>query len=234
MQTEILKAAVGGDLLYGEMKRVQKTFAFRNTAKMVVYANKIPRINDSSYAFKRRLLVIDFPNTFEEKSSNKDYAAELIGEHGLSGLLNWTLLGLQRLVANNWVFTDSKQQRAARENFLRISQPVLSFLEEWTEYSVDEVIEADNMYNIFNGYCEEYLLAPLDENMFKVGMRLSTKVQIRRGKIDGKRAQRYYGIKLKPGIKAYLDQKEINAALKLDYGDGHTEQGGLEEYEATD
>jgi putative DNA primase/helicase len=234
MQTEILKAAVGGDLLYGEMKRVQKTFAFRNTAKMVVYANKIPRINDSSYAFKRRLLVIDFPNTFGEKNSKKDYATELIEEHGLSGLLNWALLGLQRLVGNNWVFSDSVQQRTARENFLRVSQPVLSFLEEWTEYSVDEAIEADNMYNIFNGYCEEYLLAPLNENMFKVGMRQSTKVQIRREMIDGKRAQRYYGIKLKSGVATYLEQKEINAALKLDYGDGQKELGGIEDYEPTE
>ena len=64
-QTGMLKSLTGEDLLRMEMKG-KPVKNFRNYAKIVCAANKLPETTDKSIGFYRRWCILDFPNIFNE------------------------------------------------------------------------------------------------------------------------------------------------------------------------
>lgn len=65
-QTEIFQKITGGDAIDGEFKGVNNLKRFTVYAKMTIYGNKFPRVKDPTPAFKKRMLFIEFPNTFSD------------------------------------------------------------------------------------------------------------------------------------------------------------------------
>ncbi|MEM1757208.1 MAG: phage/plasmid primase, P4 family, partial [Candidatus Bathyarchaeia archaeon] len=61
--TETIKQLTGQDLITAEFKGKQKTFQFINYAKLIVLANRLPPVTDSSIAWWERVIVIEFPVT---------------------------------------------------------------------------------------------------------------------------------------------------------------------------
>jgi putative DNA primase/helicase len=59
------KTLVSGDSVTGQPKYGQP-FIFRNLAKLVFSANRIPDSDDTSYAYYKRWLILTFEKTFTE------------------------------------------------------------------------------------------------------------------------------------------------------------------------
>ena len=184
MQTPTFKAATGGDTIFGEWKNVQTAFPFVNFAKFVIYANRVPKIEDSSFAFWERVIAIDFPHTFTKSEAKKDYHKTLIAEDSLAGLLNWALTGLKRLQEHGWEFTETQTQIEAKMNMRRQSQPVKMFLDEWTEFDNRGDIPKASLFEAFRIYCDVYALLVPDESGFTRELKRNTNLQIKRQNME--------------------------------------------------
>jgi P4 family phage/plasmid primase-like protien len=96
----IFKMLVSGDSIRAQNK-FKDPFSFRNYAKLIFSANKIPESDDDSYAYYRRWLILEFENIFEDENRDTKLIEKLTTPEELSGLLNLTLIALKKLRKDN-------------------------------------------------------------------------------------------------------------------------------------
>ena len=190
--TGAFKMLTGGDLIRGERK-FQKPFQFYNYAKLIYSANELPQSNDTTDAFFRRWEIIEFPYTFTEDpdDGNKNKDANIIEkittEEELSGLFNWALEGLKRVLKNE-KFTHTKNTDIIKNTWLTQTNPLKVFIDTFVEVKQGEYVEKDVFYEKYNDFCSFHSAPTLDKNV--VGRKLSKMIpQVRssRRKIGGNR-----------------------------------------------
>ena len=227
MQTPTFKAATGGDTIYGEWKNVQDDFPFVNFAKFVIYANRVPKIDDPTFAFWERVVAIEFPHTFTKDKAKKDHYKTLIEEDTLAGLLNWSIEGLKRLRRNNWEFTETKTQTDAKGNMQRQAQPVKMFIDEWTEFDNRSDIPKASLFDAFKIYCDLYGLLIPSENEFTRELKRTINVEMKRLNLDdwdiSGRVLCWRGVKINENIEAFIPDMAgvdgVNCQIEDEYDD---------------
>ena len=88
------------------------------------------------------------------------------------GVFLWAFEGLQRLVANNFKFTESDRIRANREAVKRDNNNIFDFMdsEGYIRRKADASISSKDFYEIYRMWCEENSLAPLKARSFSDAM----------------------------------------------------------------
>ncbi len=166
--TGSFKIATGGGYISGEYKFGDQ-FQFINFAKLTFATNKIPmtKLNDDDIAYYKRWIVLMFENIFDDnnKKTDKYLIDKLTTEKELSGLLNWSLVGLKRLLKNS-KFSYGKDvdevKRIVERNasdIARFSQDCL-IEEEGTWYS------KQNLYDEYKEFCGLNMLPLLTKEKF--------------------------------------------------------------------
>lgn len=158
------KMLTGGDIISAERK-FKGHFTFTNYAKLIFSCNKVPESRDDTTAFYRRWIMINFPHKFEGKNKNPNILEEITTEDELSGLLNWALEGLRRLLKNGH-FSNSITTEEIREQYIKQSNPVLAFVEDRLISDSQGEISKDELYRLFCDYCEEVGLPTKAKNVF--------------------------------------------------------------------
>ena len=129
----------------------------------------------------------------------------------------WAFEGLQRLVANNFKFTESQRTRDNREAVKRDSNNVFDFLESegYIRLKADCTISSKDLYEIYRMWCEENNLTPLKRRSFSDSVIASqTKYNLEDcNKIinaAGRRVWGFFGIEAiaKPNINGFSDVSE--------------------------
>ena len=84
----------------------------------------------------------------------------------------WAFEGLQRLVANNFKFTESDRIRENREAVKRDNNNIFDFMdsEGYIQRKADASISSKDFYEIYRMWCEENSLAPLKARSFSDAM----------------------------------------------------------------
>jgi putative DNA primase/helicase len=176
LETTLLKYATGQDTIEAEIKGKQNRLKFRNTAKITVLANKFPRVKDNSTAFRERRLFIKFPNEFTGKNQIQNIEQNwLTLNDERSGILNWMLQGLKRLLEQGY-FTESKTQQETEAAFLRASDTIGAFLKEMVVYDKTKVTTRGEAFESYKNYCE--VLGLDSENDKKFTQRLKEEKRI--------------------------------------------------------
>jgi putative DNA primase/helicase len=134
-QGEMLDAALtkrmsGGGRMQARFLR-QEFFEFKFKGLIVMDTNHHPIFDGSDAAIKRRIMVIDFPNTIDPAREDTALRGRVMRE--APGIMNWVLAGYADYAANGLQIPPSVQ--AAKEAVLEDHNPVLEFLEE--RYSLD-------------------------------------------------------------------------------------------------
>lgn len=163
-ETGKFKIATGNDSLGAENK-FQQGFNFVNYAKFLFSANKVPEVTDESDAYFRRWLIVVFPNVFSEDKRDLKILEKLTTPEVLSGLLNFALEGLKRLLEKR-DFSFSRSVEQIRQDYKRKASPVAAFFDDKIEVSTDEWVPKDELYNAFLRYCRENKLPPMDRVTF--------------------------------------------------------------------
>jgi putative DNA primase/helicase len=95
--TGMFKTLVSGDTIRAQQK-YGHSFNFRNYAKLIFSANKIPDSDDKSYAYYKRWLILPFEKVFDGKETKDSKLIDkLTTPEELSGLLNLALIALKQL-----------------------------------------------------------------------------------------------------------------------------------------
>ena len=211
------KMLTGGDMIRGERK-YQNPFKFKNFAKLIFSANELPYTKDTTDAFFRRWVIIDFPNQFDEDDEDTDpnILDKLTTEEELSGFLNFVLDGLERILEQEH-FTHSSSMDSIKEKWILKTDPFLAFFEKHIEESSTGQIPKEELpgiedkpntfYKAYKDFCNKN-----DKTAKKKGTitkRLKTKIPLidePRPEIHGKRVRLFAGLKFKDASEySYLN-----------------------------
>lgn len=172
----LIKKAIGDDLILGEHK-YKDPFIFKNSAKMIFSCNSIPESNDVSRAWTRRWMIFSFPHRFDGADRDETLIDRLTTPTELSGLLNYALDGLDRLRANDGVFTGREDEEIEHERYWSLADPVLPYsmarldirlTELWEEGIRTDVpiVRVTDMYGDFVDWCMARKLTPVSQIKF--------------------------------------------------------------------
>lgn len=130
----------------------EKPITIQNYCKFIFNANIIGKKDiERSQGFYRRLLILPFNVTIPEAERDPELAAKIINTE-LSGIFNWILKGLNRILKNKR-FTITPEIEAVRTEFEKESDSVALFIEE-CGYVKDETTKPLRMKDLYDEYWE--------------------------------------------------------------------------------
>lgn len=167
--SSIFKKLATGDSIMVENKG-ETPFMLDNYATLIFCTNEMPRVNDQSHGFMRRLVIIPFNAKFSPSDPDYDphIKDKLLTENGMKYLLKLAISGLKRLVANK-KFTDSSKVAEQLKAYEETNNPVLLFVQS---HQVENQVARD-VYLQYSTWCRENGLSPVSNINF--GRILSSK-----------------------------------------------------------
>ena len=185
-------------------------------ARLLAFSNgDLQALYDRSDGFYRRQLVLTTKEKPVGRVDDPDLAEKMKVE--AEGIFLWAFEGLQRLVANNFKFTESQRTQDNREAVKRDNNNVFDFLESegYIRLKADCTISSKDLYEIYQMWCEENNLTPLKRRSFsesvianqsKHNLEYCNKIT----NAAGRRVWGFFGIEAiaKPNISGFSDISE--------------------------
>ena len=143
-----------------------KPYTITQYAKLIFNCNELPKDVENTRAFFRRFLIIHFDVTIPEEEQDKELAKKII-KNELSGVFNWVLQGLERLLTNK-SFTYSHSVSQLIRQYEHESDSVKMFLEE-DGYEVDNHVQKPFkiLYDEYTDFCTASKFIALNKKNFK-------------------------------------------------------------------
>jgi len=208
-ETDKFKNLTGHDLVTANRK-YKTPIHFQNFAKMIFCANEIPDTIDKTFAFFNRWIIIDFPYTFLPKSEMTDDPMEKLQDtniidklscpNELSGLLNWSLAGLDRLMKNKY-FSYSGKTEDIKIKWIRKSNSFSAFMMDCVENDYDCSITKNELRRVYTIYCKKHHLKPVSDTMLKSVLTKEYGSSDDRPTIDTQRIRVWSSIKFVQGVQ---------------------------------
>ena len=147
---DTIKSIVSGDPVMIEYKG-KDAFPAQLSTRIMAAANILPKVSDDTNAFYRRLMILEFLHIVAEEDQDPYLVEKLKTE--LSGIFNWALVGLQRLLTQN-SFTIPTSSKRSVKNFEHDSDVVKKFIAEHCVASETERTLVADVYQTFRDYCK--------------------------------------------------------------------------------
>jgi putative DNA primase/helicase len=172
----IFKSLVGRDTIQARRK-FKEAIEFKNYAKLIFATNTLPEPKMVSEAFWLRWVVIRFPMKFlpqkeidaipldkrsNVKLQNPTLLDDLSGEEEISGLLNWALNGLDRLIENK-DFTFTKTVKVVQQEWLRQSNSLIAFCDDCVIEDYDSFMTRSSFKQQYLNYCRKHKITSLSD-----------------------------------------------------------------------
>lgn len=203
------KVATGGGSITGEYK-FGNQFSFHNFSKFTFACNKIPDVTDfDDTAYFNRWIVIRFENTLEKKIPN--FIKTLITEEERSGLFNWAMIGLKRLLENGG-FTYANDADETKMEMMRSSSSAGEFIAKCVEQKNGSDITKEEMYDTYVEFCTENKLSIATKKSF--GMKFITLKFVSDGLVYAQNGKRVEGWRNVGVIKSEKQMVKIDIAEK--------------------
>ena len=164
LETDIFKQMASGEpiearLPYGE------PFILNEYAKLIFNCNELPKDVEHTNAYFRRFLIIGFDVTIPEDKQDKQLPQKIINTE-LSGVFNWILQGLDRILEQK-NFSKCEAVENARSDYEKQSDSVQLFISEY-EYttSATEYTLISELFILYRGFCNEDGYRPVGKSNF--------------------------------------------------------------------
>ena len=194
--TATFKALVSGDRMFGDDK-FEKGFNFKNTARLLFAANKLPsNLVDQSTGFYRRLVLIPFENIISNEDIDRELEDTLYEER--QGIVRWAMAGLKRLTENNYVFTESNAAKNLMKEYKKDNNSTLWFVDEYCKLDSAANIPGKVLYDTYKKACLDARLTSVSQREFnaQIGSQFGDK-GVHKYQGSQSRAVEFAGIKLK-------------------------------------
>ncbi|TLX23953.1 DNA primase [Chryseobacterium indologenes] len=154
----ILEASIFKQLVSGEPVEARlpygQPFTLKQYAKLIFNCNELPKDVEHTNAYFRRFLIIPFDVTIPPEEQDKNLHTKII-ENELSGVFNWVMEGLNRLLEQKRFSVCEAAQKAV-ENYKMESDSVQMYLSEYSyNISIKEEIPLQEMYKEYKYFCED-------------------------------------------------------------------------------
>jgi putative DNA primase/helicase len=163
LQTDIFKQISSGEpitarLPYGE------PITLNEYAKLIFNCNELPRDVEHTNAYFRRFLIINFDVTIPENMQDRQLPQKIIKSE-LSGVFNWVLKGLDRLLEQK-NFSKCEAIDNARSNYEKQSDSVKMFIDENEYQTSTNYTTISELYGNYKGFCIEDGYKPVGKSNF--------------------------------------------------------------------
>ena len=152
--TVSLKMATGEDLVDCERK-FREPFAFTNYAKLVFLTNQIPLTADRTFAFFRRIFLLEFPNKFVLGKNADPDIVDKIDKKEFETLGYLALAKLGQLRSNRFVFSRHEETEKVRIKYESLSNPLIKFLEDFVVREPNSDIPKIEFQKTFEDYLRD-------------------------------------------------------------------------------
>lgn len=213
-QSHKLKKLISGEELTINMK-YKDQFKFKPQAKFIFAVNTMPRVDDSSTATERRIMVVNFNNNFRLNPNTALRFSSGILATELSGILNWMLDGAMSLRTDK-KFMATAEQRDSLLEYREENSSVEGFIGECLEFVEGEITPARQLYEEYKQYCIK------DGRKFKGNIAFSKEVKAygkryekfqMMERISGHESARFEGVRIN---KNWSDEKVYHPRSALD------------------
>lgn len=165
LEASIFKQLVSGEPVEARLP-YGNPFILTHYAKLIFNCNELPRDVEQTEAYFRRFLIIPFEKTIPEDQQDKELAQKIIANE-LSGVFNWVLDGLKRLLDQK-KFSNCDAALNARKQYELESDSVKLFLLE-NDYiqHASAYIPIKALYTDYREYCKNDGIPPVKKSNFK-------------------------------------------------------------------
>jgi putative DNA primase/helicase len=157
MQNDLFKQMTSGEPIEARLP-YGNPMTLTSYAKLIFNANELPKDVEHSNAYFRRFLIVPFDVTIPEDKQDKQLSKKII-ESELSGVFNWVLSGLQRLLKQK-NFSECEAVKQALEAYKTESNSIQLFLIE-NDFKSDP-----KNYRLFKEIYFEYKQFCIEDGMF--------------------------------------------------------------------
>jgi putative DNA primase/helicase len=232
------KEATGRDEITAPRK-FMNPIKFKNYAKMIFSCNELPSPKDLSPAFFERWQYLEFPYTFKtqqyidsitdnkEKAITKlidpDIVEKLTTTDELSGLLNWALDGLKRLLKQN-AFSTTNTWQDVKGIWMRKSNSLYAFVTDCIVEDWDSKIIKSDFRKAYVMYCKKHKITSYSDKFIHSNLPNIVSVVEERFMKDGEYDRCWVGISFKEHIEDEFNQlnhpfRLIGQTSNLDYSE---------------
>lgn len=208
----VFKQLTGGDPVKIEAKFRQE-FYYTFPGAIVIACNNLPSIADDkgSHLFER-MLIVPLDNTIPREKRDPALLDKILPEK--SAIFNWSLEGLQRLIANNYKFTRCDASEKASSEYRDQMDTVHRFLTEYYELTGNEkdTVQKTVFDTAYLRWCEVNEYKAVNKGNIKTRM-VANGCRCNLGDVDGRR-----GITVYRGLKAKFTEPDE----KVPFDDGKT------------
>jgi P4 family phage/plasmid primase-like protien len=169
---EVVKALVGHDPMEGEKKGLQEPVSFEGEFAVIVTTNEEPnvRMAGDESAWRRRLVIIEFPTARAAKAQVIEKFEEQIMQEESEGVFAWMIQG----AVNHWKelkegkgFTTTDSQKERVEGLIGRSKSAETFI--LTNVDSDpggQGVTSEELYDAYSAYCVAQNWVPFPEHRF--------------------------------------------------------------------
>jgi putative DNA primase/helicase len=159
LQAEKFKQLTSGEPIEARLPYGQPMM-LTNYAKLAFNTNELPKDVEHTPAFFRRFQIIPFDVTIPEEKRNPNLANEII-EAELSGVFNWILEGLNRLLQQG-KFSKCEAAQKALETYRIESDSVAMFIDEYGyQKSIENYKSLADLYPRYKNFCMDNGFRPV-------------------------------------------------------------------------
>ena len=149
-----LKKLISGDPVDGE-KKYQESYSFRNYAKLIFSANQIPEVFDSSDAFARRFVIIEWTKKFYGDDRQIYVRTIEDDKEELSGIFN-IMVAFARILLKTRKIKYEKTVRDSKIAWTEKADSVKNFVDRMcvTDSSEEYSISKQKLYSQYISFCK--------------------------------------------------------------------------------
>lgn len=199
-ETGLYKKLITNTLAITADRKYGQPFKFTPSIKLVACCNKmLTATYDNTSGFYRRLLPIVV------KPMRKDFVPDLQFYEKLrkerDGIVQWALIGLNRLISHNWILHESQRTKDYMEQKQTIDNPLPIFMTSVFEYDPAYTgVPITEIMKVYEYWCRKNSVTPmksravqiwLSDNAEKYGIKTTTNLQA-----ENKRVRGYKGLRI--------------------------------------
>lgn len=162
------KLATGGLPVTADRK-FEKPFKFIPYCKFIMCGNSMLKCtSDKSDGFYRRLLPIPTKPKNTKRKDIRDFGSLVASES--AGILQWSLIGLKRLIDNGWNFTISERSNEYLQDFRELSDHLPSFMNDCFVADESRDFTNEELRIAYTKWCTENDIKALQQKTIKEWM----------------------------------------------------------------
>lgn len=193
---ERLLSISGGDPQNIDRKCLPTVTAVMMPVRFTILTNEIPRLTDASGAIASRFIILQMTRSFLGRE-DKELDRKLAGE--LSGILNWSIRGWQRLHERGR-FVQPESGGDVLKELRDIASPVGMFVREVCAVGPEWSVDVSDIYSAWCDWCRQHGRDHTGtEQTFGKDLRAAIPgLSIARPRSNGDRIRRYNGVGFNP------------------------------------